>query len=442
MRSKVYIVSTSFTDAALYAYDFVFRVFFDCEVELKRENSHLPRDVAVISHGVSRVVNAINIPQHQMLQISPIDYTYKVDIGDWDGTPTLFPKKGDVPFDVFTAVFYLLARVEESETTERDKHGRYEWKNSILSEPEFREKPIVDIWLIKLGQILSAKFPEFKPKKRRFEWINTFDIDIAYAYTHRSPLRVVAASAKNILTGNISNVIERGKVLLKAIPDPFDTYAFQEQIAKKTQCKTIYFFLLGSGGKMDRNISPTNKKFQKLIKHISSYAKVGIHPSYLSGDKQGELAQEIGQLEDILNEKVTLSRQHFLRMNVSKTYRRLIRAGIKSDFTMGYAEQIGFRSGTCTPHLFFDFHSNCVTGLMIYPLTIMDGTLRDYLQLSPEQATQKYKMLIDLVDEVGGTFISLWHNDSITQAQNNPWRRVYSDMAAYAGSKLEVSKGS
>lgn len=427
MRSKVYIVSPIETNAARYAYGFVFQTFFELDVELASTNVDIPSEAIVISHGIAGIEHSIFVPSAGILDNPTPIHPKDVDQGSWDELPTLFPGKGEIPFDVFSAVFYLLARFEEYAIPDRDRHGRFEWKNSILSDPDFSGKPIIDLWLKKFGEVLKANFPQFQPKERKFEWINTFDIDIAFAYTHRSPMRIIAATAKNLLSGNLSIVAERGQVLLNAIPDPFDTYAFQEEISKASNSRTVYFFLLGSGGEMDRNISPKNQKFQKLIKHISSYADVGIHPSYLSGEKQEEFTLEIKQLKEIVEKPVTQSRQHFLRMDVPNTYNRLVKEGITSDYTMGYAEQLGFRSGTCTPHLFFDLDKNNVTTLTLYPLTVMEGTLRDYLKLKPEEAKEAYKKLISTVQEVGGTFTSLWHNDSLRK--DGAWRDVYQFMA-------------
>lgn len=426
MRSKVYIISSIDSNAARYAFDFVFEIFLGVELELVSNGVKLSNDDIIISYGVVADDYSFFVPAAGILEDPKPIHPKDIVQGVWDDLPTIFPKEGEIQFDVFSAVFYLLARVEEYAVSERDIHDRFEWKNSILSNPEFAGKPIIDLWLKKFSEMLTAKFPQFQPKERKFEWINTFDIDIAFAYSHRSPLRTIAATGKNVLSGNLGRVAERSKVLLKAIQDPFDTYAFQEEIAKASKCRTIYFFLLGNGGKMDRNISPKNQSFQRLIQHISSFADVGIHPSYSSGDNHQELGQEIKHLSEIINEAVTQSRQHFLRINLPDTYRRLAKEGITSDYTMGYAEQIGFRSGTCTPHLFFDLYQNKETNLKLYPLTIMEGTLRDYMKLSPEKAKEEYKRLIGTIQEVEGTFISLWHNDSLQES--SAWRDIYQFM--------------
>jgi hypothetical protein len=43
----------------------------------------------------------------------------------------------------------------------------------------------------------------------------------------------------------------------------------------------------------------------------------------------------------------------------------------------------------------------------------MDGTLNQYLKLSPEEAQKIVNGLTDQVKMHGGNFICIWHNDTI-----------------------------
>lgn len=56
----------------------------------------------------------------------------------------------------------------------------------------------------------------------------------------------------------------------------------------------------------------------------------------------------------------------------------------------------------------------------------MDRTLNDYLKLSPEEAHQRISNLIREVKAVQGTFISVWHNGSLSDDREwMGWLPVY-----------------
>jgi hypothetical protein len=59
----------------------------------------------------------------------------------------------------------------------------------------------------------------------------------------------------------------------------------------------------------------------------------------------------------------------------------------------------------------------------------MDGTLRDYLNISSDRAMQYIIPLIHEVKAVNGTFMSLWHNESLgNEGRWKDWHLVYEDM--------------
>ena len=59
----------------------------------------------------------------------------------------------------------------------------------------------------------------------------------------------------------------------------------------------------------------------------------------------------------------------------------------------------------------------------------MEGTLRDYMNIEANEAMDVIKPLIDEVKAVNGTFISLWHNESLSNAKRwVGWHKVYENM--------------
>ena len=131
-------------------------------------------------------------------------------------------------------------------------------------------------------------------------------------------------------------------------------------------------------------------------------------------------------MESIVNREVNQSRQHFLRLDFPNTYRRLIDLGIHNDYTMGYASQVGFRAGTSLPFYFYDLDMELQTPLMVHPFAVMDGTLNEYMELPIDDAQFLVKELMDRVKEVDGVFVSLWHNETVSDTRHwKEWKQVY-----------------
>jgi hypothetical protein len=159
---------------------------------------------------------------------------------------------------------------------------------------------------------------------------------------------------------------------------------------------------------------------------MADYVQVGIHPSWASSKDSSKLPKEIKRLEIITNREITRSRQHFLKLDLPTTYRRLIDLGIREDYTMGYASQVGFRAGTSLPFYFYDLDMETQTQLLIHPFAVMDGTLNEYMELPVDDAQYLVKELMDRVKKVNGTFISLWHNETVSDNRHwQDWKQVY-----------------
>jgi hypothetical protein len=72
------------------------------------------------------------------------------------------------------------------------------------------------------------------------------------------------------------------------------------------------------------------------------------------------------------------------------------------------------------------------TKLMVVPFQAMDATLLYYLKLTPDEAILRCKQLVDEVRAVNGTFVSLWHNETLgNYLQWDGWRRVWEELLEY-----------
>jgi len=110
----------------------------------------------------------------------------EINISKWDETLCFFPVglKSTIPFDIFSASFYLITRYEEYLPHIKDTHNRFPAKESIAFKHGFLEKPLIDIWAYKLLKEIKIRFPEYEHKNRSYQFISTIDIDNAYTYKH------------------------------------------------------------------------------------------------------------------------------------------------------------------------------------------------------------------------------------------------------------------
>lgn len=354
---------------------------------------------------------------------------------DWGEIKGLFPSplKMEIPFDLFAASFYLVSRYEEYLPHLRDVHNRFLARESLAFKLGLLEKPLINIWVKKLRQILKTRYPSLVFSEESYRFISSFDIDNAYAYKEKGLVRTSGAYVKDLVRLNISQIKDRTKVLLGFKKDPYDTYELQLSLMQQYKFQSIYFFLVGEYGENDKNISLESRKYQSLIKSIADYCDVGLHPSYASNFNSRKLKRELNKLAKVLKRDVTKSRQHFLKLVLPDTYRTLIDLDIFEDYTMGYASDIGFRASICSPFFFYDLDLEIITPLKIFPFAVMDATLKYYLKLSPDKAFAAIKPLVDEVKEVNGTFISLWHNESLCESMHwKGWKDVYEQMVNYA----------
>lgn len=376
------------------------------------KNSTLPK----INYSFEKFGDEFYIKPHRIMHCKAL-ITPTINSVWYNGEKYFFESSDDsiLPFDPLAASFYLVTRHEEYLEQNHDKLGRYPVEKSILTKYNLLKKPVVNIWANLLAEKLKEIYPDLVFPERKFNFVSTIDVDNAWAYKHKGFFRTSGALIKLVVKGNFSEFKLRLKVLTNTEKDPYDSYEYIDSIFKGNEDKVKFFFLLGNYGRFDKNLSHRNKHYKNLIQNTKEKYSVGIHPSFASGKKRGKkkVKMEKRRLATILDNEVVESRQHFLRLKFPKTYRRLIKAGVTEDYTMGYSAQPGFRAGICTPYYFYDLKKEKTTNLLIVPFQVMDGTLRHYLQLSANDALTEIEDIMHEVKNVGGTFVSIWHNETV-----------------------------
>ena len=208
-----------------------------------------------------------------------------------------------------------------------------------------------------------------------------------------------------------------------------DNGSYLKELIITNKLDSIFFFLLGDKSKQDRNLNFQNPVIKKLINTIKLFSKIGIHPSYKTSQSPEKILIEKQRLEKIAEKKINKSRQHFLKFTLPETYNSLIKAGITEDYSMGFPYTPGFRASTSKPFYFYDLKNERSTTLKIFPVTFMEGNFTGKKYSSPEKILAAILNLIDEVKNVNGTFISIWHNHTVSEtSEYKVWRNIHDKM--------------
>jgi hypothetical protein len=314
--------------------------------------------------------------------------------------------------------------------------GRYTPDLSVFHSLNVIERPIVDEWRIAFRAEICARWPEARFNDRKSQFVSTIDIDSAYAYLHKGPYRSIGGIAKDIFQLKFTNLLRRLRVLFKLEQDPYDTYDYIQSAHARFNVKSMFFFLLADFGQFDKGLPYRSRGLQELIKNISKFSSLGIHPGVASYRRYNTMLKEKSRLETCIGKQIKHSRQHYLMLKFRTTYRLLKATGIEHDYSLGYAQRVGFRAGTTRPYLWFDLKKNECSQLTVHPFVAMDTTMRKYMALTPDAAIEKIEELVHKIEQTGGDFISLWHNETLTDRGDwAGWRKVF-EYCLERGSKI------
>lgn len=352
--------------------------------DLTALNDH---DVVIIPNG--RLGNSIVMP-------------------DMNKVVTEQPAKGKtiIRTDIVYNAFFFISRAEETYNTERDEHDRFAARFSILGHNNRMQIPMLDEHARLLMKTLGLPLPT-----PGFNHIYlTHDIDTIAHYR----------SLRGALGG-----IKRGeqKAVFKALRDIHNDPAYSfpwliEQDAKVPGAERIYFVKQTPGREFDYPQYRLNGRDYKRLRKtlLESGAKLGVHGSYYQDLPANPIS--------------TLFRTHFLRSSL-RQMRAMVKAGYTDDFTMGFADEAGFRLQTTRAVRWIDPASYRLTNLTLHPLTVMDCTLsnENYMNLTEEEAYFLCERLIEKVRMHHGDLCLLWHNNRINDGSYH--RSLYAQIINY-----------
>ena len=307
--------------------------------------------------------------------------------------------------DIIYNSFFFISRAEELINHQRDEHGRFLAKHSILGKQNRLMIPTIDEYSRILMKLMDLPLPA--PSFNQIYL--THDVDSIEHYRH------LRGAIGGILRGKWREVLAALKDIHN---DPAFTFSWLISQDKQLQEAEVVYFIKDTQGKgydypQYKLDSQDFEIVEQLIKN--SGAKVGLHSSYYG--PKSTLVELYGRLinqQKIQPQKQIYHRSHYLNCSIDQM-QQWVNMGVTDDFTMMFPDCIGFRLQTTRPVRWINPKTMQLTSLTLHPMTVMDCTLSNsnYMNLNEDEAYFECQRLFEKIHQNRGEVVLLWHNTNL-----------------------------
>ncbi len=378
------------------------------------------------SYGKQALGNELFIQSHGLLEQQGFD-SVDISVKPWEESIGFFAtgNKGALPYDIFSSSFYMLSRYEEYLPHVKDDFGRFMASESLAFKEDFLQQPVVDIWAYKLKNVLMENFPALVFPEKSMTTHTIVEAAQPFAYIQKGFFRSIVGYANDIFKLKFRKFFERTQVVLGLRRDPFDSFKWMMNRAKRNNLKLTVFFMLGDSIVFEESLNTHRQEFKLLVKFISDYKEAGLMFSFDALKNYDALKREKDRMEEITNRTLRSSINAQYLVNLPEIYRNLVELEVQKDFTMLFRDTVGFRAGTCTPFLFYDLDYEIKTPLVIHPIAL---TTFAFDKKYESEINKTISHVMSSVEAVNGTFSMLFSNKDFFQNERNTiWRNIFSE---------------
>jgi hypothetical protein len=324
--------------------------------------------------------------------------------------------------DILASLLITLCRREESDSQIRDTYQRFPASGSIAARHGFLSRPIVDEYGLAFRQVLQMLIPGWQPSPRKGAVKLSHDIDqVGIPFSLRSTLghaavrRAPVACARDFLS--LASGVEPGYLhSVRRIC----------RISSQYGLKSALYWKASAPGPFDTGYGIGHPKIARVLAWAKDEGiELGVHPGYETFQSREALREEVQRLREAIDTEALGGRQHYLRW-CPETWADWESCGLAYDSSVGFADQGGFRCGTCWPYLPWLWREDRCADLLEIPLVVMDATLVSYMKLNPAQSVEFVQELWKKCELVGGVFTLLWHNTSPFAPYGEHYLRILS----------------
>ena len=350
---------------------------------------------------------------------------YEIKIFKWEDVKCFFKvgEKSAIPFDIFSAIFFLLSRYEEYIPHTANKQGQFNHLQSIAYKEEFLEIPLVDIWIEKFKSVLENKI-KLKCKMTSNNQIKSILINSInpYKYTNKYPFESFLIWFKNLIKLNLWEVVEHIIVLLRIKVDPWEIDDYIKKILLASDKEILYFFSFSSESFFKNETPKTNENFKKYIKEVSDNFEVGLLPSNNAIKSSKTFQLESLNISNLVHIKVVKILFQDGLKKISQDYKNSLSLDNANDFSMGYIEAFGYRASTCSSFFFYDLSNETKTNLLVTPFVAHFKLIG---KTSLGKAIGKIQKFKEIAKKHYGSFSIILNNEIFENSFKNSKRRFH-----------------
>lgn len=319
----------------------------------------------------------------------------------------------EVTVDLPLAALLTLARWEERLIDERDDHGRVCATRSSAHHDGYLMRPIVDEYGLGLQQAIQYLIPNWTPNPLEFRANVSHDVDnIGLPFNLHSALGHTIRRRRPLATAR-----DFCSLLPRINPTYLEVIRNLVTLSLNRGLQPAVYWRGNVRGKEKKHYDPYHPKVRAMISWLQkNNIELGVHPGYDTFRSPEKLRKEVMKIRELVGAQPMGGRQDYLRW-CPDSWLDWENCGLAYDSTVGYADQIGFRAGTCVPYRPWLFNLNREGKLLEVPLIVMDCTLTWYMRLDPEQILVAVHECIERCRMAGGAFTLLWHNDTMIDPQ-------------------------
>lgn len=338
-------------------------------------------------------------------------------------------QKGQISIgDVANLVHNTLLRKEEYGDGNLDKWGRFDHDKSFLVQNGLDQSPIIDELILDVIKQLGLKVKSIWPDGKKAAVCLTHDVDAIDGFSYlwlrkinwywrwfRAKIERNQQEAKKWIA--TLNQWERYK---RTNFDPMDSFDQIKELENSYGFRSTFFFMSLRHGlsREGRKYSVQNPKVAKTAeKLLEGGWEIGLHAAYHNHLSFSSLKEQKQRLEDVIQEKISGCRHHYLRVRFPDSWKIYAQTGFKYSSNMGWGSGFqGFRAGTCLPYQPLGEHS-----FLEIPLQLMDtnpvADIDSYMNM--------FNQYLKSTKGVGGCLVIDFHQEHFQEEATPGVGKVY-----------------